>query len=348
VKLGFVAGYGAAQLELPMPQIEEAERLGFDSVWTSEAYGTDAVSTAAWILARTRRVRVGTAIMQMPARTPTCAAMTAMTLNAMSGGRFVLGIGPSGPRVIEGWYGVPYGKPLARTREYIAIVRKVAAREAPLVHQGEHYRIPWDGPGATGLGTPIKSILHADRSLRIYTAAVTPKGIACAAEVADGVFPIWMDPLQPELIEPYVAEGLAKTRASPDKKREDFDVAPMVSVSLDDDLERARAPVREHMALYIGGMGPRGRNFYNDYARRMGYEAAAARIQDLYLAGDRRGAAAAVPEELMDRVALIGPAARIRARLAAWKEAGRRGHVGSLLAAGCSVEALRLLAEELL
>src|SRR5262245_12807387 len=208
MRLGYVAGYGASQLELPMPQIMEAERLGLDSVWTSEAYGTDAVSTAAWILARTKRIRVGTAIMQMPARTPTCAAMTAMTLNAMSGGRFILGIGPSGPRVIEGWYGVPYGKPLARTREYIDIVRKIAAREAPLVHHGSHYRIPYDGPDGTGLGTPIKSILHADRTLRIYTAAVTPKGIACAAEVADGVFPIWMDPRRPELIEPYVAEGL--------------------------------------------------------------------------------------------------------------------------------------------
>jgi F420-dependent oxidoreductase-like protein len=346
MKLGFVAGYGAAQLELPVAQVMEAERLGLHSVWTSEAYGTDAVSTAAWILARTARVNVGTAIMQMPARTPTCAAMTAMTLNAMSGGRFILGIGPSGPRVVEGWYGVPYGRPLSRTREYIDIIRQIAAREGPLVHQGRDYRIPYDGPGATGLGVPMKSILHADRRLKIYTAAVTPKGIACAAEIADGVFPIWMDPERPELIEPHITEGLG--RAARPRERSEFDVAPMVSVSLGDDLERARRPVREHMALYIGGMGPRGRNFYNDYARRMGYEEAAQRIQDLYLAGERAAAAAAVPDGLLDRVALIGPAARIRERLQAWKEAGRRGHVGSLLAAGCSAEALRLLAEELL
>jgi F420-dependent oxidoreductase-like protein len=346
VKLGFVAGYGAARLELPEAEIAEAERLGYDSVWTSEAYGTDAVSTAAWILARTTRIRVGTAIMQMPARTPTCAAMTAMTLNAMSGGRFILGLGPSGPKVVEGWYGVPYGKPLARTREYVSIIRQVAAREAPLRHQGEHYRIPWDGPGASGLGEPIRSILHADRSLRIYTAAVTPKGIACAAEVGDGVFPIWLDPERPELIEPHVAAGLAK-RATP-LDRAGFDVAPFVMVSLDDDLERARAPVRAHMALYIGGMGPRGRNFYNDYTRRLGYEAEAARIQDLYLAGEKKAAAAAVPDRLIDQVALAGPAARIRERLGAWKAAGRRGTVGTLLAGGASVAALRLLAEELL
>ncbi len=346
MRLGFAAGYGTTQLELPIAEVMEAERLGFDSVWTSEAYGTDAVSTAAWILARTTRIRVGTAIMQMPARTPTCAAMTAMTLNAMSGGRFVLGIGPSGPRVVEGWYGVPYGRPLARTREYVDIVRRIAAREAPLVHLGRDYRIPYDGPGATGLGAPMKSILHADRDLKIYTAAVTPKGIACAAEIADGVFPIWMNPERPELIEPHVAAGLAAAGNSRD--RASFDVAPLVSVSLHDDLEHARRPVREHMALYIGGMGPRGRNFYNDYARRMGYEEAAVRIQDLYLDGKRAAAAAAVPDRLLDEVALIGPAARIRARLQAWKEAARCGHVGSLLAAGCSIAALRLLAEELL
>jgi F420-dependent oxidoreductase-like protein len=344
MRLGFVAGYGASQVDLPLGLVLEAERLGFDSVWTSEAYGTDAVSTAAWILARTSRIRVGTAIMQMPARTPTCAAMTAMTLNALSGGRFVLGIGPSGPRVVEGWYGVAYGKPLARTREYVDVVRQIAARAAPLAHRGEHYRIPYDGPDASGLGAPMKSILHADPSLRIYTAAVTPKGLACAAEVADGVFPIWLNPERPDLIGPHLEAGFAKAGA----RRTGFDVAPFVPVSLGDDLAAAQAPVREHLALYIGGMGPRGRNFYNDYARRMGYGDAAARIQDLYLAGERAAAAAAVPERLLDEVALIGSAARIRDRLAAWKEAGRRGEIGSLLAAGCSVEAMRLLAEELL
>jgi F420-dependent oxidoreductase-like protein len=346
MKLGFVAGYGTGQLELPMAAIEAADSLGYDSVWTAEAYGTDAVSTAAWILARTRRIRVGTAIMQMPARTPTCAAMTALTLNQLSGGRFVLGIGPSGPLVVEGWYGVAYGQPLARTREYIAIVRQIAARRGPLVYQGKLYRIPYDGPDATGLGAPLKSILHADPSLRIYTAAVTPKGLACAAEVADGVFPIWMDPAKPGLIEPHIVAGLAH-RAEP-RARRDFDVAPFVQVSLDDDLERARAPVRAHLALYIGGMGPRGRNFYNDYAQRLGFKAEAARIQDLYLAGDKAAAAAAVPEALIDAVALAGPAGRIRERLAVWREAAAAGRIGSLLLGGASVAALELVARELL
>jgi len=344
MKLGFVAAYGVAQASLPMAQILEAERLGFDSVWTSEAYGMDAVSTASWILAQTQRIHVGTAIMQMPARTPTCAAMSAMTLNALSGGRFILGLGPSGPRVAEGWYGVPYGRPLTRTREYIEIVRQVAARKGPLVHKGREYRIPYDGPDGTGLGTPLKAILHADPGLRIFTAAVTPKGIRCAAEVADGVFPVWLDPERPDLVEPHVAEGLAISG----RARADFEVVPMVNVSLDDDLERARQPVREHLALYIGGMGPKGRNFYFDYATRMGHGEAAQRIQELFLDGQRAAAAAAVPATLVDQVALVGPAARIRERLGAWKEAGRSGRVAALLAGGCSVEAMRLLAEELL
>jgi F420-dependent oxidoreductase-like protein len=344
MKLGFIAGYGAAQVRLPLAEALEAERLGFDSVWTSEAYGTDAVSTAAWILARTTRIRVGTAIMQMPARTPTCAAMTAMTLNALSAGRFILGIGPSGPKVIEGWYGVPYGRPLTRAREYVSVVRQVAARAAPLRHEGFHYRIPYDGRDATGLGVPMKSILQADLALQIYTAAVTPKGLACAGEIADGVFPIWLDPERPGLWEPHVAAGLAKSG----RRREAFDVAPFVPVVLGDDIERCRQVVKQHLALYIGGMGPRGRNFYNDYVRRMGYEEAAVRVQDLYLAGETSAAAAAVPDALVDQVALAGPADRIRARLGAWRHAGQRGSVNSLLAGGASIEALRLLAEEML
>lgn len=344
MKLGFVAGYGLAWASLPMEEILEAESLGFDSVWTSEAYGMDAVSTASWVLARTTRIRVGTAIMQMPARTPSCTAMSAMTLNALSGGRFILGLGPSGPRVVEGWHGVPYGRPLGRTREYIAIVRQVAARRGPLVHHGREYRIPYDGPDGTGLGTPLKSILHADPSLRIYTAAITPRGLACAGEVADGVFPIWLSPAQPELIESHVAKGLAAAG----RKREDFEVAPMVTVSMDDDLERACEPVRRQLALYIGGMGPKGHNFYFDYIGRMGHGAVATRIQDLFLEGKRAEAAAAVPQALIDELALVGPPGRIREHLAAWKEAGRRGHVGSMLVGGCSLEALRLLADELL
>lgn len=342
--LGFVAGYSPAAISIPLELILEAESLGYDSVWTSEAYGSDAVSPAAFILARTSRIKVGTAIMQMPARTPTCAAMTAMTLQALSGGRFILGIGPSGPGVVEGWYGVPYGRPMTRTREYIEIIRKILAREAPLTHEGFHYQIPYHGPDATGLGKPLRSILHGDPALPIYTAAVTPAGLRTAAELADGVFPIWMNPERHDLFAPHLAEGFARGGRDPAA----FTVAPFVPVVPGDDLAACRYPVKQHLALYIGGMGPRGRNFYKDYVDRMGHEAAAKRVQDLYLAGDKAAAAAAVPDALVDEIALVGPPARIRERLGAWREAGRRGEVGALLAAAGSVAALRLLAGELL
>lgn len=346
MRLGLMAGYSPAQVTLPMELILEAERLGYDSVWTSEAYGSDAVSPAAWALARTERIKVGTAIMQMPARTPTCAAMTAMTLSGLSGGRFLLGLGPSGPGVVEGWYGVPYGRPMTRTREYISIIRQILAREAPLQHQGYHYQIPYTGEGASGLGRPMKGILHGDPGLPIYTAAITPNGLRTAGEVADGVFPIWMDPDRFDLLGPYIEEGFAA--AAQAKTLADFDVAPLVSVVLGDDLEACRQPVREHLALYIGGMGPRQKNFYAQYAARMGYEAEAARIQDLFLGGEKAAAAAAVPGELIDACALVGPAARIRDQLQRWRAAGQRGEVGSLLVGGASLGALRLLAEELL
>jgi F420-dependent oxidoreductase-like protein len=341
-----MAGYSPAQVSLPMDLVLEAERLGYDSVWTSEAYSTDAVTPAAWILARTERIKVGTAIMQMPARTPTCAAMTAMTLDALSGGRFLLGLGPSGPRVVEGWYGVAYGRPLTRTREYIAIIRQILARKAPLEHEGFHYQIPYAGDGATGLGAPMKGVLRGNPALPIYTAAITPNGLRAAGELADGVFPIWMNPERFELLGPFLEEGFAKADAN--KTLADFDVAPLVYVVLGDDVEACRQPVRQHLALYIGGMGPKEKNFYAMYASRMGYEAEAAQIQDLFLSGRKVEAAAAVPARLIDDCALVGPADRIRDHLQRWRDAGARGEVGSLLVGGASAEALQLLAEELL
>jgi F420-dependent oxidoreductase-like protein len=346
MKLGVVAGYSPASMSIPMDLIEEAEGLGFSSVWTAEAWGSDAVSPAAWILARTTRIHVGTAIMQMPGRTPAMTAMTAMTLYALSGGRFILGLGPSGPQVVEGWHGVPYGRPLTRTREYISIIRTILERKEKLVHEGFHYQIPYHGEGSTGLGKPLKSILHGDPALRIYTASISPKGMECAAEVADGVFPIWMNPERYDLFEESLERGFAK--AGGGKTLADFDIAPFVTVVMGDDIEKCRVPVKHNLALYIGGMGARGANFYNDYAKRLGYEEAALQIQDLYLSGKKQEAAAAVPDALVDDVALVGPADRIRGRLGAWKEAGSRGQVGSLLAGTGNVAALRVLAEEVL
>src|SRR5215475_4108716 len=326
----------------PTPRLDlvlEAERLGFDSAWTSEAWGGDAVTTVSWLLARTTKIKGGTGIMQMQARTPACAAMTAMSLQALSGGRFLLGIGPSGPQVIEGWHGVAYGKPLARTREYVAIVRQILRREAPLEHAGVHYQIPYRGPDATGLGKQLKSILHGRADIPIYTAAISEAGLACAGEVADGVIPVWMSPDKPELVEAPLAHGLA--RAGGGRRRGAFDVSPFVTVVLGDDLEKCRMPVKGMLALYIGGMGARAKNFYNDYARRLGHEEAALRIQDLYLEGRKAEAMAAVPDALVDEVALVGPRERIAERLQAWKASP----VDTLLLGTPQVEALRLVAD---
>ena len=347
MKLGLNAVAFGSQLKLPMDLILHAERLGFDSVWTAEAYGNDAVTAATWIGAKTERIRVGTAIMQMPARTPAMAAMTAISLDHLTGGRFILGLGPSGPQVVEGWHGVPYGKPLTRTKEYIQIIRKILAREEPLMFEGEHYHIPASGPGTSGLGKPLKSILHGNPKLPIYTASIGPAGLRCAGEVADGVFPMMMNPERfDELQRPHLEEGFAKSEVP--RSLENFAVCPGVSVTINDDLEKARMPVKMHLALYIGGMGARGKNFYNDYAKRLGYEEAAEQIQDLYLAGKKMEAVAAVPDALVDDVHLVGPRAHIKERLAAWRDAGRKRHVDTMLVGTGQREALELLAEELL
>jgi F420-dependent oxidoreductase-like protein len=278
--------------------------------------------------------------MQMPARTPAMTAMTAMTLDALSGGRFILGLGPSGPQVIEGWHGVAYGRPLTRTREYVTIVRKILAREEPLEHKGFHYEIPYRGEGATGLGKPLKSIVHGRKDLKIYTAAISPNGLECAGEVADGVFPVWMNPERADVLLPSIQKGIAAA-AGGNKRLADFDVAPFVTCVLGDDLERCRMPVKGMLALYIGGMGARGKNFYNDYAKRLGYEAAAEQIQDLYLEGKKAEAMALVPDELVDETALVGPKERIRERVQAWKQSPAT----SMLIGTGQPEALRLLAE---
>jgi F420-dependent oxidoreductase-like protein len=291
-------------------------------------------------------MKAGTAIMQMPARTPAMAAMTAMTLSELSGGRFICGLGASGPQVVEGWHGVPYGKPVTRLREYVRIMKQIIRREGPAVFDGQMYQLPYTGPGATGLGKPLKSILHCEHEIPIYAATITPNGVEAAAEVADGFFPVWMDPDQFHVFEGPIGKGFAKAGDGKDLTR--FEIAPFVTVVMGDDLEACMAPIRENMALYIGGMGAKGKNFYTDYATRLGFGEAAARVQDLYLAGRKDEAMAAVPAELIDACHLVGPADRIRDRLQRWQAAGGKGHVSSMLLACRQPEAMALVAETML
>ncbi|MEH6583963.1 MAG: LLM class F420-dependent oxidoreductase [Halioglobus sp.] len=346
MKLGFLLGYSGKHIHIPMDLIKQAESMGYDSVWTAEAYGNDAVTTATWVLAQTEKIRVGTAIMQMPARTPAMTAMTSMSLSQMSGGRFIAGLGASGPQVVEGWHGVPYGKPVTRTREYVKIMRAIMAREGPVEFDGQMHQMPNKGPGTTGLGKPLKSILEADTSIPIYTASITPAGLRCAGEVADGVFPVWMDPNKYDVIGGDIQTGFDK--AGGGKSLKDFDIAPFVSVAMNDDLDAAFDSLRPWLALYIGGMGAKGKNFYHDYATRLGYGDEASRIQDLYLSGQKAEAEALVPNKLLDEVALVGPRERIIERLAPWKEAGKRGEVGTMLLGVHDPAVLELFAQEML
>ena len=326
VSLGF-APPGTNPVDL-ISLAQEAERLGYDSAWVAEAWGTDAVTVLAWLAARTTRIKVGSAIMQIPARTPGATAMTAATLDLMSGGRFLLGLGTSGPQVVEGWHGQPWGKPLTRTREYVAIVRAALRRETVEFH-GEEYDVPFAGTGATGLGKPLKLMVRPLRAdIPIYLAALSPKNVRLAFEIADGWLPIYFSP-----------EKARATFGFGD--RDGFDVAPSVQVVVADDVAAGRDLVRPTLGLYIGGMGARGANFYNALVRRYGYEAEAERIQGLYLDGKQREAIAAVPDALVDEVALVGPRERIAERLEAWRESGAT----TLLVGARDPVALRTMAE---
>jgi F420-dependent oxidoreductase-like protein len=341
MRLGLSVGFSGSRVTLPMELIQEADRLGFHSAWTAEAYGSDAVTPAAWIAARTKRLKVGTAIMQIPARSAAMTAMTATTLDQLSDGRFLLGLGPSGPQVAEGWHGVAYGKPLADTREYVSIVRAVWAREKPLEHQGERYRIPYRGAGASGVGKPLKSILDS-RQIPIYIASLRPKSVEQAAEIADGWLPFFLSPKRLPVYRSALEAGFAK--AGGGKNLESFDIAPPVTVIQGDDVEACLDSIKPVLALYIGGMGARGKNFYNEIICRYGFADAAKKIQDLYLDGKRNEAIAAVPDELADEVSLCGPKERIRDRLAEWKASG----ITTMILGLQQVEAMRTVAEAIL
>jgi F420-dependent oxidoreductase-like protein len=317
LKLGLNTGYWSAG---PPPGVEEAvkeaDRLGFDSIWTAEAYGSDVLTPLAWWGAKTERVRLGTAIMQMSARQPAAAAMAAITMDHLTGGRFILGLGVSGPQVVEGWYGRPFEKPLARTREYVQIVRDIIARNGPVTNEGPHYPLPY--PDGTGLGKPLKSTVHPVREdIPIFLGAEGPKNVALAAEICDGWLALF-SPRNAGFYKDALAEGFARPGAR--RSWEDFEIAATVPVIVHDDVEQAADYLRPMYALYFGGMGARGANFHHDVAVRLGYEAEAKRIQDLYLEGKKDEAAAAVPTRLVEELALIGPEDKIRDDLEEWRE----------------------------
>jgi F420-dependent oxidoreductase-like protein len=340
MKLGLNIGYSGSAIGGVWPMIELADKIGIDSVWAAEAYGSDAVTVLSYVAAKTQQIKVGSAILQMPARTPANTAMTAMTLDALSEGRFLLGLGLSGPQVVEGWHGVPYGKPLRRTREYVEIVRMAIARETPLEYEGQEYQIPYRGEDATGLGKPLKSILHPVRNeIPIYLASIGPKNVELTAEIADGWLPIFYSPEREKIYNESLDAGLAKAGRQADA----VDIAPTAYVALGDDIQACRDMLRPMFALYIGGMGARGKNFYFDLACRYGFEEAAQQIQDLYLDGKKGEAAAKVPDELVDECALVGPIDRITDRLEAWKES----RVGTLILGTMQPEVLEPLVNAL-
>jgi F420-dependent oxidoreductase-like protein len=332
LKLGLMLGYWGAQPHPdPIDAVLAAEDCGYDSVWTAEAYGSDVVSPLCWIGARTTRIKLGTGLMQLSARTPACAAMTALTIDHLSGGRLILGLGVSGPQVVEGWYGVPFPKPLARTREYVDILRKVWRRDGPVTNDGEHYPLPY--PGGTGLGKPLKSTVHPLRSdIPVYLGAEGQKNVAMATEIAQGWLPIFY---HPERCADMYTDALKDAAA-------DFEVACPVTVVINDEVKEAVALVKWTLAFYIGGMGAKDKNFHLDVISRMGFEDDARQVQELFLDGKREEAMRAVPDDLADGIALCGPLPRIKDRLQRW----RQSPVTTLLIGGVSDPAqLRSLAD---
>ncbi len=342
MKLGLTVGYWGAQPPTDaLDKILEAERLGYDAVFTAESWGSDAFTPLAWWGSRTTRIRLGTSIVQLAGRTPTATAMGALTLDHLSGGRFVLGLGVSGPQVVEGWYGQPFGKPLARTREYIGIIRQVLARQGPVTSTGPHYPLPYQGPNALGLGKPLKPITHPLRAdLPIWMGAEGPKNVALAGEIADGWLPIYFSPRVGDMYRGWLAEGFARRERPPAQ----FEIATNCQVVVTDDADRAVTSMKPMLGFYIGGMGARDMNFHKDVFARMGYEKEVQEVQDLFFEGKRDDAIAAVPDTLVTDISLIGSVAKIRDDLARWEEAG----VTMLVVGARSLDEMRTTAEAIL
>jgi len=335
LRFGIMFGYWQAA---PPPHFVEiaqaAERIGFDSAWTAEAWGSDAFTPLAWIGAQTTKLKLGTSIVQLSGRTPTSTAMHALTLDHLSKGRLILGLGVSGPQVVEGWYGQPFSKPLSRTREYVDIIRQVMRREAPVQNDGPHYPLPYTGEGAWGMGKPLRPITHPLRAdMPIYLGAEGPKNVALAAEICDGWIPLWYSPYREEVY----ADSLQN--AGPD-----FDIVQNITVQITDDVEAAFDALRPMLGFYIGGMGSKDRNFHKELMGRMGFPGEAQKIQDLFLAGNRGEAIAAVPNEFIDEISLIGSPERIKDRMQAWEDS----RVSTLLVHAQSAEQLQTVADVLM
>ena len=340
MKLGLSIGYSGADLKVPVARVQLAERLGYDSVWTAEAYGSDAITSLAYLAAVTRRIRLGTGIMQLAARTPAAAAMAMGSLDALAGGgRAIAGLGVSGPQIVEGWYGQPWGKPYWRLRDYVAIMRKVFGRKAPVQHEGREISLPYTGPGSAGLAKPLTSILHMNPNIPIWLGTGSESTVKLTAEVADGWLPLGFLPRRMPEFRRWLDEGLR--RAGGGKSLRDLEIQPRAYVIITDDVKAGLQALKPRVALYVGGMGHRSKNFHTRSMEACGYGDAAARIQELFLAKRKDEAVAAVPDEFIDEGALVGPVSRIRERFRPWADSGITG----LTVATNQDEALELMAD---
>lgn len=337
MKLGLMLGYSGANLKIPLENVKLAERLGYDSVWTAEAYGSDAITPLAFIAAHTDRIRLGTAVLQLAGRTPANAAMAMATLDQLAGGnRVICGIGVSGPQIVEGWYGQPWGKPYYRLKDYVSIMKKIWAREEPVTHDGKEIQLPFHGEGSLGIGKPLKSILHMNPDIPIWLGTGMESTVRLTAEIADGWLPLGYVPESAKLYDSWINEGLKRGGKTPDQ----FERQAMTQVQVTDNVQGALDRLKPGIALYVGGMGHKSKNFHNEMMVRRGYGDAAAKIQELYLAKRKDEAIAAVPDEFVDEGALIGPPDRIKQRFNAWENAG----VSGLTISG-DEQAIRLMAD---
>jgi F420-dependent oxidoreductase-like protein len=337
MKLGLMLGYSGAELRIPIEDVKLAERLGYDSVWTAEAYGSDAITPLAFIAAHTDRIRLGTAVLQLAGRTPANAAMAMATLDKLAGGnRVICGLGVSGPQIVEGWYGQPWGKPYYRIKDYVAIMKKIWAREEPVTHDGKEISLPYTGPGSLGIGKPLKSILHMNPDIPVFLGTGMESTVRMTAEIADGWLPLGFVPETAHLYDDWINEGLERGGKTSDQ----FERQAMTQVKVTDDIQGALDAVKPGIALYVGGMGHKSINFHKEMMVRRGFGDAAERIQELYLAKRKDEAIAAVPDEFVDSGALIGSKERIQKRFRAWEDSGVTG-----LTISGNTEAIQTMAE---